>query len=160
MNMSMRMSKRNDIERCVREYEEWVRPSKGGVGMTEYIEVIPVTKSNGMRYVRRYGDEHGFYDEEVESDFKLAPKRSREVLLGTFCKPAVTRASLEAGGALEVNDWFDLARRRGALTIADVLKMKVGESIKVMAIHRNILDATEPANAPNVAHSPKRFFSG
>ena len=65
------------------------------------------------------------------------------------------RRTLERGG-LDYDAWYERSRRAW-LSIADVRRMRVGETVKVLMLHRNVLD--EADRPERRLHAAQRFFS-
>jgi hypothetical protein len=92
---------------------------------------------------------------------KCSIPRQYEFVLEHFCKAPVDAVRLTAAGAIDAWAWCDLAvKKKLVLTIADVLRLGVGESVKLLLLHRNWADVTleEPTNKRGKAYDPKRFF--
>ena len=58
---------------------------------------------------------------------------------------------------LPYSKWYEVSRRYW-MTIGDLLKVKIGQPIKVLSLHRNILDIVTSTNDENVSYSPIEFF--
>ena len=147
----------DEVERCLREFVRYERPTSSGYNVLQGRGF----ERDGRRYVLQHQDDGGGIEELVEEGFRRKPV-SREFVLDHFCKVPVDGARLKAAGAIDAWTWCDLAvkKRKLALTIADVLRLKVGESVKLLLLHRNWADVTleEPTNKRGHAYDPKRFF--
>ena len=126
---------------------------EGGI---DVLEGIGFTGKDGKRYIRDIRDADDAWPRAVGQGFrKVAATPSREA----YCKPALVRAKLESAGALFVFNWCKFVQKKH-FTVADVLKMKVGDSVELLFMDRNLFDyVTNPVfNEPNVAIEPTRFF--
>jgi len=60
-------------------------------------------------------------------------------------------------GAKRLGAWVERCRK-GWLTIGDVLKLKPGDSIKVLVMDSDLIDVVSVANDRGAAYNPARFF--
>jgi len=59
--------------------------------------------------------------------------------------------------SMECCAWIKHASK-SALTIKDIRSLKQGDTIKVLLLHRNVMDVVEQTNQNGVVTRPKRFF--
>lgn len=136
-----------DREACVRAFVRYER-KRGNV--TNVIQGAGFEK-DGKKYVR---DEDGIvYD--VEPGFRRV--KVSEFLLAHFCKAPLDLVRLKAAGAISIEDWYAASRPKW-WSIGDVLAMKAGDRVKLLAMDRNLRDTSDDVNVEGKAFAPARFF--
>ena len=86
-----------------------------------------------------------------------SPKGSFKSRRQSFKKLTADQACSLPG--YDVSVWEKVPAVRAAyLTLGDLKKMKRGDKIKVLSLHRNVFDTANEANDPNRSYTAKQFF--
>ena len=156
-------------QQCVKNFVRYKKRKTGHVVGWPFsiLQGQKIERGDGKRYVKIDTGEIC----EVPSGYKRDPVES-EWICQSFCKMPIDRAALEAKGFLnghilsqnvpvfsEYDVWMTHSRAKW-MTIADVLSLPPGVSVRVVVFHRNTGDDTivPNVNPRGCGIKPVRFF--
>lgn len=166
----MKLDRNSCIEQFSRYEKKTEHYSRSGKKIGTSSQIIDGIESDKKGYIHESSDDYGNFEDKpikIPTGYKKktglkTKKLLRNIAENFYCKTPKSKKekqilSKKVKGALEWSKWEDKSKKYW-LTIKDIERLKNGDKLVVLPLHRNVLDIPFDTHKKNTSYRPERVF--